>query len=396
MENAGGSYAVGTVISRLTTFYTETKVQPLYDFPVSQRAGRLMESSYSRFAAYLNIDASELHFGPSTSSNTYVLANAFRGVVRGGNIVLTEQEHYANLGVWLRMAKEENVEVRMWKVDPLTGELNIGDLDRLLCADTRLVAMTHCSNVIGQVNPVKEVTAKTRRVNASARVVVDGVGYCGHGFPDVKDLDVDVYLCSLYKVYGPHLGLMAVRERAMDELSHQGHCFLDGIASKRLVPSGPDHAQIAAASGILDYFDTIYAHHFLEDGQASADVEPAVRCQAVRTLFSDHERRLSVPILQYLREQPGRVKIIGPAHDADNRCPTIAFLPLGAKTATAIAAELGDRGVGVGAGAYYANPLLEAMGLPVDPGLVRISLVHYNSHEDVQHLLAELDAVLKA
>jgi selenocysteine lyase/cysteine desulfurase len=194
-ENAGGSYACGPVIERLNRYYRQTKVQPYGSYPASVRAGDEMDEAYRRLAGYLNVGEDEVHFGPSTSQNTYVLARAFRdNWQQGDEIVVTDQDHEANSGSWRRLA-DTGIVVREWHIDPETGQLDPDDLDALLSERTRMVAFPHCSNIIAHINPVAELAAKAHAVGA--RVVVDGVAAAPHGLPDVTALGADVYLFSL-------------------------------------------------------------------------------------------------------------------------------------------------------------------------------------------------------
>ena len=147
-ENAGGSYACGQVIDRLTRYYRETKVQPYWAFDASARAGAQMDEAYARIAGLMNVTADEVNFGPSTSQNTYVLANAFRPLWNDGDeIIVTNQDHEANTGAWRRLA-DRGIVVREWKVDPDTGQLDLADLDALLNDKTKLVTfralLKHC------------------------------------------------------------------------------------------------------------------------------------------------------------------------------------------------------------------------------------------------------------
>ena len=156
-----------------------------------------------------------------------------------------------------------------------------------------MLAFPHCSNVIGHVNPVNANYPKAHKHGAFS--VVDGVGWAPHGFPDVKDLGADIYLFSLYKTFGPHLGLMYVNKALTGKMENQSHFFKEGITRSMLTPAGPDHAQIAAASGILDYFDAVYQHHFTENAT------PAQKNKALNNLFREHETALLEPLLDFLR-----------------------------------------------------------------------------------------------
>jgi cysteine desulfurase family protein (TIGR01976 family) len=382
-ENAGGSYACGPSIDCLERFYRQTRVQPYYAFAPSRAAGEQMDSARRRLAAWLNIDTEEVHFGPSTSQNTYVLAQALRQELRPGDeVIVTNQDHEANIGVWSRL-EDSGVVVREWSVDPDTAELHPMDLEALLSEKTRVVAFTHCSNVVATINPVREITDLVRE--AGAWSIVDGVSFCPHGMPDVAALGADVYLFSLYKVYGPHLGVMCLRAGLNAELPYQGHFFNAGKASARFTPAGPDHAQIAAVNGVVDYMEAVCRHH------ANADPEPAGQAETVRRLFRDHETALLQPLLEFLGSRPG-VRLIGKDR-APMRAPTVAFTVEGHSSAE-LAAALGAEGLGVGCGHFYAYRLVEALGVDTADGVVRASFVHYTSPAEVERLIAALDRLL--
>uniref|UniRef100_UPI0035678955 aminotransferase class V-fold PLP-dependent enzyme n=1 Tax=Muriicola sp. TaxID=2020856 RepID=UPI0035678955 len=313
-ENAGGSYPCRQFIEKLTDFYFENKVQPYYPYPASIRAGEMMDESYLRMAAYLNVRPEEIHFGPSTTQNVYVLANAMRPMWEDGDeIVVSCQDHEANAGAWRRLG-ERGIRVREWHVNRETGMLETEDLDNLLNDRTRMVAFPHCSNVIGYFNPVQKISEKAKKVGAV--VAVDGVAAAPHGFPDLSTLGADIYMFSLYKTYGPHLGLMYVKQALIEKMENQSHFFKKGISRNMITPAGPDHAQIGAASGITDYFDAVYDHHF--KGEAPAHKKNA----ALAVLFREREQKLLSPLMDFLRSRDD-VKIIGP-EQSDHRAPTVS------------------------------------------------------------------------
>jgi selenocysteine lyase/cysteine desulfurase len=203
-ENAGGSYPCRQVLDRLAEYYRRLKIQPYYKSRASTEAGEWMDAAHARLAEYVGAATSEIHFGPSTSQNTYVLAQAFLRQMRPGDeIVVTNQEHEANVGVWRRLAGD-GIVVKDWNVNRDSGGLDPEDLEALLTARTKLVAFTHASNIVAAINPVARITAKVRAAGAVS--IVDGTAWAPHGFPDVKALGADIYLFSLYKTYGPHQG----------------------------------------------------------------------------------------------------------------------------------------------------------------------------------------------
>ena len=387
-ENAGGSYACGQVVDRLNRYYRETKVQPYYGFEPSRTAGEQMDQARIRMAAWLNVATDEVHFGPSTSQNTYVVAQALRQHLKPGDeIIVTNQDHEANIGSWRRL-KTEGIIIREWQVNPDSAELNVEDLDNLLNERTRVVAFTHCSNIVGSVHPVRKWTDKIHAAGAIA--IVDGVSYAGHGLPDVTALGADIYLLSLYKVYGPHLGVMTMGKELNGQLPNQGHFFNVDHTHDRFTPSGPDHAQIAAVNGVIDYFESIYAHHFTGQSE-QAEREPTQKARAVAQLFQQAEHANLAPLLDFLGGRP-RVRLIG-KETVDNRAPTVA-LTVKNRDPDDIAAKLATQRIGIGNGNCYAYRLMPALGIPPELGVVRLSFVHYTTHDELTRLIEALDKIL--
>ncbi|MGL4281207.1 MAG: aminotransferase class V-fold PLP-dependent enzyme, partial [Albidovulum sp.] len=288
-ENAGGSYACAPVIDRLTRFYRERKVQPYAPYAAATAGGAEMDEARARLAAYMGIKTHELSFGPSTTANTYVLAQAFRrALLPGEAIVVTDQDHEANSGPWRRLG-EEGAEIREWKIDPATGHLDPERLKPLLAdGRVRLVCFPHCSNVVAEINPVAEIVALAHA--AGAMTCVDGVSYAPHGLPDVDALGTDIYLFSAYKTYGPHQGIMVLREGFGFDLPGQGHFFNHRVLYKRHTPAGPDHAQIAACAGMADYVDALAARHGVTG-------DAAMRNRGVHDLMRAQEVAVIAPLL---------------------------------------------------------------------------------------------------
>jgi cysteine desulfurase family protein (TIGR01976 family) len=384
-ENAGGSYACGTAIDWLNRYYRRTKVQPYYAFAPSAEAGRQMDTAKERLAAWLNVGKDELHFGPSSSQNTYVVAQALRQFLHAGDeLIVTDQDHEANIGAWERLAAD-GIVVREWKVEPATGELRRRDLEALLGPRTKMVAFTHCSNVVATINPVPEFTDLIHRAGAWA--CVDGVSFCPHGLPDVDALGADLYFFSLYKVYGPHLGAMVMRRALNAALPNQGHFFNADKPGARFTPAGPDHAQIATVNGLMDYLEAV------ADRQGFREKPVQARAAGLRDLFRQHETGLLQPLLDFLSRHP-KIRMIGRTRAAE-RAPTVAFTVEGRHSAD-VASQLADARLGVGVGNFYAYRLLKALGIDPDDGAVRTSFVHYTSEAEVRRLVEALDGLLQA
>lgn len=382
-ENAGGSYACGAVIRLLNEYYRRLKVQPYYAFAASTEAGAWMDAGRARLAEYLGVSAGEVHFGPSTSQNTYVLAQAFRSLLKAGDeIIVTDQDHEANSGVWRRLASQ-GVVIREWHVDAQTGLLDVRRLDDLFSRRTRLLVFPHASNIVGHLNPAADIVARAHA--ADAFTVIDGVSYAPHGLPDVRELGADIYLFSLYKTYGPHQGVMVVSPRLAGQLGNEGHFFNSHDPFKRLLPAGPDHAQVAAARGIAEYFDALDAHHH-------PGADPATRPQRIRQALRAAEVPLLAKLLEFLRQR-NDLRLLGPA-DAAQRAATVAFVPHAIQPRQ-LSERLAKRGFMVGSGGFYSVRLLQAMSVDPASGVARISFVHYTTEAEIDGLIDALQASLR-
>lgn len=380
-ENAGGSYTCKPVIDRLFRFYTQRKVQPYGPYEASRLAGEEMDEARTRLSAMLGVDGDELSFGPSTTQNTYVLAQAFRKWLKPGEaIVVTNQDHEANSGPWRRL-QEDGIDIREWQINPETGSLDPADLENLLDDSVRLVCFPHCSNVVGEINPVTEITAIAHA--AGAFVCVDGVSYAPHGFPNVGELGPDIYLFSAYKTYGPHQGCMVIRRNLGELLPNQAHYFNGGTLYKRFTPAGPDHAQIAACAGMADYMDMLCDHHSGPSGTA------AERGAFAHDLMRAHEVTLLQPVLDAVKNR-NAVRLIGPS-DASARAPTVALALSG--PAEPVAAKLAEMGIMAGGGDFYANRALKALGVDEAQGVLRLSFTHYTSQAEIDQLLEVLERI---
>ncbi|MCX7299633.1 MAG: aminotransferase class V-fold PLP-dependent enzyme [Rhodobacterales bacterium] len=379
-ENAGGSFTCRQVVDRLTRFYHDRKVQPYAPYEASRLGGEEMDEARRRLAEMLGVATHEVSFGPSTSQNTYVLAQAVRKWIRPGqSIIVTNQDHEANSGPWRRLA-EEGVTVREWKVDRETGSLDPALLADMLDGNVALVCFPHCSNVVAEINDVAAITAMAHA--AGAKVCVDGVSYAPHGFPDVGALGCDAYVFSAYKTYGPHQGIMVIREGWGFDLPNQGHHFNGGSLYKRFTPAGPDHAQVAASAGMADYFDAMSVHHGGPVGAGAARLShDLMRAQEVAVLQ---------PLLDYLADR-NLVRLIGP-QDAGKRAPTVAVELAGPGIDAAVA--LAPYGIMAGGGNFYGQRPLQGMGIDTEKGVLRLSFVHYTSVAEVEKLIGALDRVL--
>ena len=384
-ENAGGSYVPTNVIEHLTHFMTSTKVQPYAEFDTSAIAGDNMDQATKLFAEMINAKTDEIIIGGSTTINMYVLSNAMRALLKPGDeVIVTNQDHEANIGAWRRLA-EHGMIIKEWQINPKTAELDIDDLKSLLSNKTRLVAVTHCSNIVGSINDLKSIAKLVHEYDAY--IVGDGVSYAPHGFPDVKDLDVDFYAFSLYKTFGPHLGLLYGKKDILNKLPNQNHEFLEGDVPYTLNPGGPNHEELSCLIGVYEYFNNLYEHHF-----PGKNASTRRKIEAVNELISKHEMEIANPLLDYINTRDD-INLIGKTKISNkDRAPTIAFT-IKNKSSKDVSSELVKNGIATRNDNFYAWRCLKALGINVDDGVVRTSMVHYNTHEDVSNLISALKTI---
>ncbi len=387
-ENAGGSYVPTSVIDRLTAYMSETQVQPGATYPASALAARRMDEGHRLMAEMIGAAPDEVTISASTSINAYVLSHALRPLWRDGDdVIVAVQNHEANSGSWRRLSGS-GITVIEWPVDPETGAMDTATLAGLLTDKTRLVAFPHVSNILGAIN---DVAAITRLVHdAGAMVCVDGVAYAPHRLVDVKAWDVDFYLFSFYKVFGPHMGCLYGKKQRLLEARGQYHYFIgEDETARKLNPSGPQHEMIASLSGIADYFEALADHHLPEKPNGLHD-----RVKAVYELAARHEETLARRFTDFVTTKPG-IRLIGPqSGDYGVRVPTFSFVVDGKRSGDICDALLAHK-VGLSHGHFYARRLVEAVGIgESEDGVVRASMAHYTSEADVDRLIESLDRVV--
>ena len=382
-ENAGGSYVPQNVINKLTEFMTSTKVQPYAEYPMSKIAGENMDRATSLFASMINAKKKEILIGGSTSINLYVLSNALKKYISPGDeIIVTNQDHEANISPWRRL-KDDGANIIEWKFSLDNHELEISELENLITSKTKILAVTHCSNIIGSINNLQEICKLAHKNNII--VIGDGVSYAPHGFPDVKELDVDFYTFSLYKTYGPHLALLYGKEEILKDLPNQNHEFLKGEFPYTINPGGPNHEELVSLIGIYEYFNNLYNHHFNEK-----NVSIRNRIKKINNLISNHEENLANPILKYLKSREDIILIGKDNVNNKDRAPTISFVSK-SKTSKKISDILIENKIATRNDNFYAWRCLNALGIDTNDGVVRISLTHYNKISEVNYLLKILN-----
>ena len=383
-ENAGGSYVPQNVIDKLTDFMTSTKVQPYAEYPMSKIAGENMDKATNLFASMINAKNDEILIGGSTSINLYVLSNALKKFINTGDeVIVTNQDHEANISPWRRL-KEYGANIIEWKFNLQNHELELSELENLITHKTKILAVTHCSNIVGSVNNLKEICKFAHKNNII--VIGDGVSFAPHGFPNVKELDVDFYTFSLYKTYGPHLALLYGKEEILKELPNQNHEFLNGKYPYTINPGGPNHEELASLIGIHDYFDNLYTHHF-----NNTNITTRKKIEKINNLIASHEKEIANPILEYLNKRED-IRLIGKNRiNNKDRAPTISFVSK-IMTSKEISMKLVSKKIATRNDNFYAWRCLKHLGIDLNDGVVRLSMTHYNNKNDTNAVIDALES----
>lgn len=386
-DNAGGSQILKGVVDRIGDYLLTTNVQQGASYAVAERSGERLCQAQAEIAELIGAGRpEEVVMGPSTTLLLQLLARGMAGHFRPGDeVIVTRMDHESNIGPWVGLA-HLGVVVKFWELDRATLALDLDALDRLITDRTRLVCFTHVSNILGEMTPVAEVT---RLAHArGCQVCVDGVALAPHRAVDVSTWDVDYYALSFYKVYGPHHAALYGKYEHLLRLANLYHYFIgeDRIPYK-LQPGNPNYELSYGSGGIADYL--------AELGVRAGAASSGSRRQKIETAFAaiaDYEETLAERLLGYLRSQP-RVRIIGPPRAEVSRVPTISF-SADDKDPEAIVRHIDGLGLGIRFGDFHSRRLADHLDLSRRKGVVRVSMVHYNTLEEVDRLISGLDDVL--
>ncbi|MCW5937662.1 MAG: cysteine desulfurase-like protein [Fimbriimonadaceae bacterium] len=375
LENAGGSQLPDCVIDEMARFMREDYVQTGASYPASQRATQTVADARDFLDAFMgNTGSGAVVIGPSTTQLLAMLAQSLAPTLAPGDeVVVHVANHEANIGPWVRLEKL-GVRVKWWPVDAETGASSLEVLQGLLDKRTKVVAFPHVSNLLGNVMDVPAVTRAAHA--AGARVVVDGVAYAPHDRMRVSDWNVDFYVYSTYKVYGPHMAALYGKRELWEELTGPNH-FFNQTVPQRFEAGSLSYEGLAGLLALRDYL------RFLAGGEAETYDSAARRMR-------DWERPLANRLIGYLRTHP-QVHLFGV--DDVERVPTVSFVHR-AKSSQDVSDAVCREGVAIRHGHMYAYRLCEALGLNVEDGVVRVSAVHYNTPEEVERLIEVLDRVL--
>ncbi len=388
-DNAGGSQTLQRVVDRISEFLLTSDVQLGASYGVSQLAGERVAEGAQAIATLINAaDPSEVVMGSSTSLLMRILSLCLGQTFSPGDeVIVTNCDHEANIGCWVDLQKH-GIVVKTWALNPVTFTLELSDLESLLTPRTRLVAVTHASNVLGTINPIRAIADLVHA--HGALICVDGVAYAPHRLVDVQALDVDFYAFSFYKVYGPHYAVLYGKRDQLLAMPGINHFFIGATdIPYKFQPGNVNFELSYGLVGLCDYLSDLAHQHY---GDRTA---PGLRMQMVQAfdLISQYEQVLSDRLLSYLRTK-SNVQIIGNSNaDQTLRVPTISFVVDGVDSAT-IPPKIDPHHIGIRYGDFYAKRLIQDLGLTDRNGVVRVSMVHYNTVAEIDQLVQRLEPIL--
>ena len=384
MDNAGGSQTLDLVADRIRDYLLSTDVQLGASYEMSVRAGERVGKGTAAVRALVNAQHDEeIVMGSATSLNFKILSLCLsQGWQEGDEVIVTNADHEANVSPWTALA-DQGIVIKTRKLDPETWRYRIEDLEALLRPKTKLVAFTHASNLLGGINPVRDI-ADVVHANGSL-VCVDGVAFAPHRAVDVQALDVDFYGFSFYKVYGPHYAVLYGKKHLLEALPSMNHYFIQSSPYK-FQPGNVNFEFAWSMTGLIEYF-----HKLVEASTgktAGSDREAVTRAY---DLISNHEEKLSQRFLDFLNSKSS-VRVIGDK-DTARRVPTISFV-VDHLDSEQVTLACDPHRIGIRFGDFYAKKLIEDHDLEGKKGVVRVSMVHYNTLGELDRLIEVLDGVL--
>ena len=388
LDGPAGTQVPKQVMDAVQYYFLGANANTYGAFLTSRRANEMILSARAAMADFFNCDSNEVVFGQNMTTITFALSRAIaRELKPGDEIVVTTLDHDANVAPW-RALEEKGVVIRQVDIHESDCTLDLDDLKRKISAKTKLVAVGYASNIVGTINPVAEITKLAHA--AGALMFIDAVHYAPHGPIDVKALDCDFLVCSPYKFFGPHMGTLYGKKEHLERFKPykvrpatdaSPECWETGTQVQELI------AGIAAA---VDYLAELGRH-----------CVPSVKTRreallAVYRATRRYETTLITKLIEGLQAIPG-VQIFGitDSNRFDERCSTLSFR-LGDHHPTKIATFLGDRGIFTWDGNFYALNLSERLGVEQKGGVLRVGLVHYNTADEVDRLLAALREFARA
>ncbi|MBL4660424.1 MAG: cysteine desulfurase-like protein [Alcanivoracaceae bacterium] len=375
MDNAGGSQTLKPVIDRITEYLTEYDVQLGASYHTSQLASEKLDLAKITIKNWINAKhPEEVMIGSSTTMLLRILSLCIsQNWQENDEVIITNCDHEANMAPW-RDLQKLGIKINTWKLNKDSYRLELNDLEDLMTENTKLVAVTHTSNILGTINPVKDIAKLVHSHNAL--ICVDGVAFAPHRLIDVQDLDVDFYVFSTYKTFGPHQAVFYGKLALLTNMNGINHAFIESVPYK-FQPGNLNYELSYSLAAIPDYIRKIGDNNLTEGFE----------------MIAIYEQELANQLLDYLNSNH-KIKIIGEiSADKDLRVATISFIHSDLKS-NRIVEQVDAFNIGIRFGDFYAVELIDDLGLRQYNGVVRVSLVHYNNSHEVDKLIGVFKSIL--
>src|SRR3984957_15287962 len=424
LDGPGGTQVPQRVIAAISDYLRSDNANTGGAYSTSRHTDAMIAGARAAMADFLHCSADEVVFGANMTSLTFAISRAIgRDFHPGDEILVTHLDHDANVSPWLAMAEDRGVTVRWAEINEADCTLDMRDLASKINSKTKLVAVGYASNAVGTINPVKEIIRLAHAAGALA--YIDAVHYAPHGLIDVADLDCDFLVCSTYKFFGPHMGVLFGKHEHLQRLHPYKvrpntnaipNCWEWGTLNHECIAEIPALGEYLADLGRRSTKESTngatngtsptgvpHPSRFSKSGNDAADTSGVTneRRAAIVEAYQaihNHERGLLDRMMTGLTKIP-HLKIYGitdPARFAE-RCATLAIRVEDGNpshTPLQLATQLGARGIFTWDGNYYALNLTEQLNVEKSGGFLRIGLVHYNTHEEVDRLLAALSEIV--
>ncbi|MGZ4827023.1 MAG: cysteine desulfurase-like protein [Terriglobales bacterium] len=382
LDGPGGTQVPQRVIDAISDYLKNSNANTCGAYATSRRTDAVIANARAAMADFFGCEKDEVAFGPNMTTLTFAISRSIgRELGPGDEILLTHLDHDANVSPW-RALEERGVTIRYVDINEEDCTLNMADLAQKLSSRTRVMAVGYASNAVGTINDVKEIVRLAHQKGALA--YIDAVHYAPHGPIDVRSLDCDFLVCSSYKFFGPHMGILYGKREHLQRLQPYKVRANTNEVPNRWEWGTLNHECIAGIAACVDYL-----------AELGRQVDPSASTRRAALLaaygaIQQHEQGLAETLIRGLLALPG-LKFYGIRDVAklDRRCPTVAVRIAG-HTPLELATKLGERGVFTWDGNYYVLNLTERLDVEKDGGFLRIGLAHYNTAEEVERLLQAL------
>jgi cysteine desulfurase family protein (TIGR01976 family) len=385
-DNPGGTQVPQTVIDAMVQYLVRDNANHAGAFPTSRRSDAMLEEAHQAMADMLGAASrNEVVFGPNMTTLTMGLSRALAQWVKPGDeVIVTRLDHDANISPWMLLARDAGATLRWVDFRPEDCSLNLDDMERQLSRKTKIVACGLASNAVGTISDVEMISRMAHAFGAL--LFVDAVQYAPHGPLDVQALDCDFLVCSAYKFFGPHEGVLYGKYDLLDRLPAYKVRPADNRPPHKFETGTQNHEGIAGTLAAVEYL-------------ASLSEGTGIRRERILSsmaMIQGYERRLTSRLIEGLQQIKGlRIYGITDPDRLERRVPTVSFRIEGLSPRR-VAEVLGERGIFVWDGNYYALAVTERLDVEDKGGMVRVGLVHYNTMEEVDRLLEELHRITKS